>query len=96
MDRITESEDELELLRELCDETIAHAHRAQMMQVARSYVFKDPEHKFIFESISILFPRGPISQERLTVHLNNRGFPDVDVGKYFPTGSDDSARKETA
>jgi len=45
--------------------------------------FIEPEHQVVFESIRVLFPRGPISVAQLRVHLNNRGFPDTDVEKYF-------------
>jgi hypothetical protein len=49
-------------------------------------------HRVVFESICALFPRGTITAEKLIVHLNNRGFPDTDVEKYFtPATSQDKS-----
>ncbi len=42
------------------------------------------EHQVVFESIRFLLSRGTLTAARLAVHLNNRGFPDVDMEKYFP------------
>ena len=53
------------------------------MHSLNQYTFIEPEHQVVFESIQTLFPRGPISMAQLRVHLNNRGFPDTDVEKYF-------------
>ncbi len=59
------------------------SERQNLMQSLSPNTFVEPEHQVVFESIRALFPRGPISVGQLRVHLNNRGFPDTDVEKYF-------------
>src|SRR6185437_3099670 len=51
--------------------------------------------------ICALFPRGPITAQKLIIHLNNRGFPDTDIEKYFATApqydsKDDGLEKKNA
>lgn len=70
-------------LRTLCDEAIARELRQNLIQSLGPRAFIDPEHEVVFESIRALFPRGPFTMAQLRVHLNNRGFPDTDVEKYF-------------
>jgi hypothetical protein len=94
MDRATKSQDEIELLRALCDEGVSPARRLELMQSLRGHVFLDPENQVVFESICFLFPRGGVSVDRLTVRLNNRGFPDVDLEKYFRGVRENGARSE--
>jgi len=94
MDRATTSQDEIELLRALCDEAALPARRLELMQSLRGHVFLSPENQVVFESICFLFPRGGVSANRLTVHLNNRGFPDVDLQKYFPAAHEHGAQTE--
>jgi hypothetical protein len=74
---------ELRALRTLCDESIPRNLRQNLIQSLGPRSFADPEHQVVFESIVALFPRGPIRAEQLRIHLNNRGFPDTDVEKYF-------------
>lgn len=83
MDRETQSATELQALRVLCDEAAAWEDRQRLMQALTHRAFIEPEHQVVFESICVLFLRGPISLAQLRVHLNNRGFPDTDVEKYF-------------
>ena len=83
MDRETQFATELQALRVLCDESIPREGRQRIRQALAQHAFMEPEHQVVFESIHALFPRGPISVEQLRVHLNNRGFPDTDVEKYF-------------
>ena len=83
MDRETQFATELQALRVLCDEAIAREERQRLMQSLAHHPFIEPEHQVVFESIRALFSRGPISVAQLRVHLNNRGFPDTDVEKYF-------------
>jgi len=83
MDRETQFAAELQALRTLCDEAIARKLRQNLIQSLGPRAFLEPEHQVVFESIRALFPRGPISVAELRVHLNNRGFPDTDVEKYF-------------
>jgi hypothetical protein len=83
MNRETQFATELQALRVLCDEAIAREQRQRLMLSLDQHTFIDPELQVVFESIRALFPRGPISATQLRVHLNNRGFPDTDVEKYF-------------
>jgi|SRR5579864_3866513 len=83
MDRETQFATELQTLRVLCDEAAPREERHRLMQSFAQHVFIEPEHQVVFESIRALFPRGPISAAQLRVHLNNRGFPDTNVDKYF-------------
>ena len=94
MDRVTKSQDEIQLLRALCDLTSSPARRLELMQSLRGQAFLDPEHQVVFESICFLLPRGGVSAGRLTLHLNNRGFPDVDLEKYFPGARTEVSEKE--
>jgi hypothetical protein len=75
--------DELQLLRALSDEAKPRERRLELLKSLQCHAFLDPEHRVVFESICYLFLRGGVSAERLTVHLNNRGFPDIDVRKYL-------------
>ena len=83
MDRETQFATELQALRALCDEAAPRQERQRLMQTLSRRGFIEPEHQVVFESIHALFPRGPISVAQLRIHLNNRGFPDTDVEKYF-------------
>jgi hypothetical protein len=97
MDRKTKFAAELKALCTLCDEKVARNLRQNLIQSLGPRAFSEPEHQVVFESIRALFPRGPISQEQLRVHLNNRGFPDTDIEKYFqPAASEDSRRERNA
>ena len=89
MDRKTQLVAELKALLTLCDESVARNLRQNLIQSLGPRSFLEPEHKVVFESICVLFPRGPIRQEQLRVHLNNRGFPDTDVEKYFALSSNE-------
>ena len=83
MDRKTQFATELKALRALCDGAIARNLRQNLIQSLDPHAFIEPEHQVVFESIRALFRRGPITMTQLRIHLNNRGFPDTDVGKYF-------------
>jgi hypothetical protein len=91
MDRKTKFAAELKALCTLCDEKVARNLRQNLIQSLGPRAFSEPEHQVVFESIRALFPRGPISQEQLRVHLNNRGFPDTDIEKYFQPAAADGA-----
>jgi hypothetical protein len=82
---------ELDALRALCDEALSREDRHDFLISLAPQAFTDPEHQVVLESIRALFPRGPISLTTLRVHLNNRGFPDTDVEKYFQPGTSSSA-----
>jgi hypothetical protein len=83
MNREAQFAAELQALRTLCDEAIAREQRLELLQSLAKQVFIKPEHQVVLESIRALFERGSLSAERLRIHLNNRGFPDTDVEKYF-------------
>jgi hypothetical protein len=83
MDREIQSATELQALRVLCDESVLREQRLTLMQSLSRHVFIEPEHQVVYESIRALLSRGPVSGGQLRVHLNNRGFPDTDVEKYF-------------
>jgi hypothetical protein len=96
MDRETQFATELDALRALCHEAIPREERLRHMQSLSQHVFLEPEHQVVYESIRALLPHGPLSLAQLRVHLNNRGFPDTDVEKYFQpvtSGSISHARK---
>lgn len=83
MDRQTQFAAELQALRALCDDAAPREERQKLMLSLDQHIFIEPEHRVVFESIRALFPRGPITEAHLRVHLNNRGFPDTDVEKYY-------------
>jgi hypothetical protein len=83
MNREAQLATELEALRALCDEAVPREERLKGMQSFSRHVFVEPEHQVVYESIRALLLRGPFSVTQLRVHLNNRGFPDTDVEKYF-------------
>jgi hypothetical protein len=96
MDRKTKFAAELKALRTLCDEAIARDLRQNLIQSLGPHAFCEPEHQVVFESIRGLFSRGPVTLERLRLHLNNRGFPDTDVEKYFqPAGTGNVRQNQT-
>ena len=67
----------------LCDDNATREQRLELLQSLNGHVFLDPEHGVVFESIRALFKTGPLFASRLAVHLNNRGFPEIDMGRYF-------------
>ena len=83
MDRETQCAIELQALRALCDGATPSEDRQRLVQSLTSRAFVEPENQVVFESIRALLARAPISVAQLRVHLNNRGFPDTDVEKYF-------------
>jgi hypothetical protein len=85
---------ELDDLRTLCDEAVPHDERQRLMHSLNQRIFVEPEHQVVFESIQALFPRGPISMTQLRIHLNNRGFPDTHVEKYFQSASVAGTRRQ--
>ena len=96
MDRETQFATELHALRALCDEAITRELRQNLIRSLGPRDFIDPEHQVVFESMRALFPRGPLSVAQLLVHLNNRGFPDTDVEKYFhPAKSEQVKQRPT-
>ncbi len=94
MNRETQIASEIHALRALCDEEAPREERQKLAQSLSQGVFVESEHQVVLESIRALLSRGPISAERLRVHLNNRGFPDTDVEKYFQPAPDGRAKAQ--
>jgi phytoene/squalene synthetase len=82
MDRLAQLTAEMQVLGTLCNREDQHEVRAELVHVLERYGFLEPEHQIVFESIRALLLRDRLSKARLAVHLNNRGFPDVDLEKY--------------
>ncbi|MGH9695889.1 MAG: hypothetical protein ACRD5Z_17180, partial [Bryobacteraceae bacterium] len=81
----TRSVMETRILGMLCRELGSREERLGIQQLLQQYVFTEPERRVVFESLCLL--RGPLTPATLTVHLNNRGFPDLDVEQYFQSTS---------
>jgi len=82
MDRVAQLTTEAQVLGTLCNREDPHDLRAELLRVLEHYAFLEPEHQIVFESIRALLIHDRLSKARLAVHLNNRGFPDVDLEKY--------------
>ncbi len=82
MDRLAQLTAEMQVLGTLCNREDQHDVHAELVHVLERYAFLEPEHQIVFESIRALLLRDRLSKARLAVHLNNRGFPDVDLEKY--------------
>lgn len=86
----------LQTLRELCNDAISREERLGRLNSLSQHDFLTPEHQVVFESVCVLLRRGSISASQLRVHLNNRGFPDVDVETYFPRAQTRSRGQENS
>jgi len=84
MDRAKQIADELQVLRAICNKAESQERRRELLRSYGKHLFAEPEHQVVFDSIQRLFQSGTISAARLAVHLNNRGFPDIDIDRYFP------------
>jgi hypothetical protein len=82
MDRVAQLTAEVQVLGTLCNRDVPHDLRAELAHVLKHYAFLEPEHQIVFESIRSLLLHDRLSNASLAVHLNNRGFPDVDLEKY--------------
>lgn len=94
MDRALQFAEELQALRSLCDAASPRTARQERLQALSPQSFRVPEHQVVFESIRVLFSRGDFSAAQLRIHLNNRGFPDTDVEKYFQRAQAESAKPQ--
>ena len=84
MDRETQFAAELQALRALCDEAIPRDERQRSHAISLlNTLSSSPSIRSSLNRSAPYFSRGPISEAQLRVHLNNRGFPDTDVEKYF-------------
>jgi hypothetical protein len=77
---------ETQILGTLCGQTGADEQRKELAQILEHYVFLEAEHQIVFGSIRSLLFRDRLANTSLAVHLNNRGFPDVDLDKYRAAG----------
>jgi hypothetical protein len=94
MDRAANPDDELQMLRILCGESTSREQQLEILRSLQDRLFHDPEHQVVLESVRILCLRDALSADRLAVHLNNRGFPDVNLEKYFTSAPTNGAVKE--
>jgi hypothetical protein len=86
MNRETQLEAEVQVLGTLCNGTGVREQRNKLANILGHYTFLVPEHEIVFGSICSLLVHDRLSKTRLAVHLNNRGFPDVDLEKYCAAG----------
>jgi len=82
MNRGAQLSAEVHVLGTLTNREDSHDLRAELVRVLEHYAFLEPEHQIVFESIRSLLLHDRLSKASLAVHLNNRGFPDVDLEKY--------------
>ena len=94
MSRETQVAEELQALRALCNEHAPREEQQRLVHSLSQHIFIEPEHQVVFESIRALSSRGPISVAQMRVHLNNRGFPDTDVEKYFQSAPGGNIHQE--
>ena len=73
---------EVQLLGMLCTQAGTVEQHNELAHTLDGYAFLEPEHQIVFGSIRALLLHDRLSNARLAVHLNNRGFPDVDLEKY--------------
>ena len=78
---------ELDVLRALCGGAGTTEQRQALSDSMGGYRFSEPKHQVVFESLRAMSGRKEISAAGLGVHLNNRGFPDLDLEKYFVAAS---------
>jgi hypothetical protein len=79
-------EAEARVLGTLCIAAASRERCTEIISALDRYEFLEPEHQILFGSIRALLERGRLSTANLAVHLNNRGFPDVDLEKYRAAG----------
>src|SRR6266404_5471595 len=82
MDRVPQLAAGVQGLGLLCNREDPRDVRAELVHVLEHYAFLEPEHQIVFESIRSLLLHDRLSKASLAVHVNNRGFPDVDLEKY--------------
>jgi hypothetical protein len=73
---------EIQILGTLCTQAGTVEQRNELAHTLDGYAFLEPEHQIVFGSIRSLLPHDRLSNSNLAVHLNNRGFPDVDLEQY--------------
>jgi hypothetical protein len=79
---------ESEILRVLCGAISDLAFLAECFKRLASYRFVEPEHQVVFDALHSLSPGDANTlRERLTVRLNNQGFPDINLVQFFAPSS---------
>jgi hypothetical protein len=73
---------EVQILGTLWTQSGTVEQRNELAQTLDGYAFLEPEHQIVFGSIRALLLHDRLSNAHLAVHLNNRGFPDVDLEQY--------------
>jgi len=96
MDHETKFAAEIQALRALCDPSVPREERLKLLESVGPRDFIQPEHQVVFESICALLWRAEVTAARLRVHLNNRGFPDTDVEKYFQPAANSPAAQTSS
>jgi hypothetical protein len=76
-------EAEIQILGTLCTQAGTVGQRNELAHTLDRYAFLEPEHQIVYGSIRSLLLHDRLSNAHLAVHLNNRGFPDVDLEHYF-------------
>jgi hypothetical protein len=74
---------ELDVLCALCGGAGTTEQRQALSKLLGGYRFSEPEYQVVFESVCAMSSRRELSAAVLALHLNNRGFPDLDLEKYF-------------
>jgi hypothetical protein len=72
--------------------TTATAKRAAILAQLRTHRWQDPEHRVVFEALTLLPGREAAElREQLPAQATRMGFPDVNWEEYFAVATDDSA-----
>src|ERR1700723_867284 len=96
---------ESRILRALCGGPAAfgssgadHASgRATILAELRTHRWQDPEHRVVFEALTLLPGRQPSAlREQLPAQATRMGFPDVNWQKYFAAPAADSVLETLA
>jgi len=82
MDRAALLLAEVQILGTLCTQAGTVEQRNKLAHTLDRYAFLEPEHQIVFGSIRALLLHDRLSSANLAVHLNNRGFPDMDLEQY--------------
>ncbi len=66
--------------------------RAAILSKLCTHRWQDPEHRVVFEALTLLPGRQATQlREQLSAQATRMGFPDVNWHKYFAANTDDSA-----
>jgi len=87
---------EREILRRLCALSQSADQSADLRKSLAAYVWRDPEHRIVFEALGRLAIQLTPSQlrEQLPAQATRMGFPDVNWQNYFCADESDSGDLE--